>query len=383
MELIFWLSLVVLAYTYFGYPLLLWIGGKLFSKPVNKRCITPSVTFIVVVYNEEKYIGRKIENILSLDYLKEKLEIIIGSDGSTDRTNQILEEYLKKCREEGMNYKIVISQRREGKIALLNEIVPQAKGEIIVFSDARQIFKKDALRNLVANFADENVGCVSGELVFVDEDKASVSKGIGFYWRYEKWMRKMESRISSAIGATGAIYAIRKNLYVAPPQDTILDDVFIPLKIAQKGFRVIFDSQAVAYDKVVSTSKKEFTRKVRTLAGNFQLFIQCRSLFNPFKSKLSWQLFSHKFLRAVAFFFLLFLFVTNLLLRNSYPYSVILLLQIIFYLLAVGGFVAEKFSFQNRILSFPFVFCILNFAGLRGFLKFIFGKQGVKWEKVR
>ena len=266
---------------------------------------------------------------------------------------------------------------------MLNEIVPQAKGEIIVFSDARQIFKKDALRNLVANFADEKVGCVSGELVFVDEDKASVSKGIGFYWRYEKWMRKMESRISSAVGATGAIYAIRKDLFTPPPENTILDDVFIPLKIAQKGLRVIFDSQAVAYDKVVSTSKKEFTRKVRTLAGNFQLFIQCRSLFNPFKSKLSWQLFSHKFLRAVAFFFLLSLFVTNLLLRDSYPYSVILLLQVIFYSLAVGGFVAEKFSFQNRILSFPFVFCVLNFAGLRGFLKFVFGKQGVKWERVQ
>ena len=217
-----------------------------------------------------------------------------------------------------VEYRVVISKERRGKVSLLNEIVPQAKGEIIVFSDARQIFKKDALRNLVANFADEKVGCVSGELVFVDEDKASVSKGIGFYWQYEKWMRKMESRISSAVGATGAIYAIRKNLYVAPPQGTILDDVFIPLKVVEQGFRVIFDSEAVAYDRIVSTSKEEFKRKTRTLAGNFQLFFQFKKLLNPLRSKVAFQFFSHKFLRAIAFFFLIILFVLTQNLHQSF-----------------------------------------------------------------
>ena len=318
-----------------------------------------------------------------MTYPKDKLEIIIGSDGSTDRTNQILEEYLKKCRKEGIGYnKIVISQKREGKVALLNKIVPQAKGEIIVFSDARQIFKKDALRNLVANFADEKVGCVSGELMFVDEDKASVSKGIGFYWRYEKWMRKMESRISSAVGATGAIYAIRKGLFTPPPENTILDDVFIPLKIAQKGFRVIFDSEAVAYDKVTSTSKEEFKRKARTLAGNFQLFFQFKKLLNPLRGRIAFQFFSHKFLRAVAFFFLIILFVLNLFLKNIYPYNLFFILQLLFYSGAILGFLAEKFNVRSGFLLFPYTFCILNIAALKGFFKFWGKRFDVRWEKA-
>ena len=276
----------------------------------------------------------------------------------------------------------MISKERRGKVSLLNEIVPQAKGEIIVFSDARQIFKKDALRNLVANFADEKVGCVSGELVFVEEDKASVSKGIGFYWQYEKWMRKMESRISSAVGATGAIYAIRKNLYVAPPQGTILDDVFIPLKVVEQGFRVIFDSEAVAYDRIVSTSKEEFKRKTRTLAGNFQLFFQFKKLLNPLRSKVAFQFFSHKFLRAIAFFFLIILFVLNLFLKNIYPYNLFFVLQLLFYSGAIFGFLAEKFNVRGGFLLFPYTFCILNIAALKGFFKFLGKRFDVRWEKA-
>jgi len=386
MKVVFWLSLAVLAYTYFGYPLLLWIGSKLFSKPVRKEQIRPYVTFVVVAYNEEEYIGRKIDNILSLDYPHDKLEIIIGSDGSTDNTENIIEEYARSqshhVTKSHVKYRVIISKERRGKISLLNEIVPQAKGEIIVFSDARQMFDVSSLRELVSNFADEKVGCASGELVFDDEEKSGVAGGIGFYWRYEKWMRKLESNIHSMIGATGAIYAIRKGVFTPPPPNTILDDVFIPLKVVEKGFRAIFDLQAKAFDKAAATSREEFTRKVRTLTGNFQLFVLCRRLFNPFKSPVAVQFFSHKFLRAVAFLFLMALFASNLFLMDKFPYSITMAGQVLFYAIAVIGWILEKTSVKSKLCSIPYVFCVLNFAALKGFLNFLAGKYSIKWEKA-
>lgn len=376
-KFIFWLSFAIIFYTYFGYPFLLWIISKLFSKPVQKEHITPKVSFVVVVNNEEQFIERKIKNILELDYPKENLEVIIGSDGSTDNTNKIIESYKDK----GVRLKSL--SRHIGKVNVLNKIVPQATGEIVVFSDVRQKFEKKALKELVANFSDSSVGSVSGELIFTGENENGVSKGVGFYWKYEKWMRRMESSIHSMIGATGAIYAIRKRLFVAPPPDTILDDVFIPLKVVEQGFRAIFDAKARAYDKVASTSGEEFRRKVRTLAGNFQLFMQCRNLFNPFRSRIGWQFFSHKFLRAVAFLFLITLFIMNLFLKSTYPYNIVLALQIIFYLLALTGWEIERLRIKSKIVSFPYIFCVLNLAALEGFFKFFSGKQKVTWEKAK
>ncbi len=385
-KLIFWVSLVILFYIYFGYPIVMWVASRIFNKPVKKEQISPFVTFVVVAYNEEEYIGRKIDNILSLDYPHDKLEIIIGSDGSTDNTENIIEEYVRsqshQVTKSHVKYRAIISKERRGKVSLLNEIVPQAKGEIIVFSDARQMFDVSALRELVSNFADEKVGCVSGELVFEDEAKTGVAGSVGFYWRYEKWMRKLESNIHSMVGATGAIYAIRKGLFTPPPPNTILDDVFIPLKVVEKGFRAIFDSQAKAFDRASSTSREEFTRKVRTLAGNFQLFVLCRGLFNPFKSPVAFQFFSHKFLRAVAFLFLMSLFMSNLFLMDKFPYSITMAGQVIFYAIGVIGWMLEKASVKSRLCSIPYVFCVLNFAALKGFLNFLAGKYSVKWEKA-
>jgi len=373
-EFFFWLSGFVMFYTYFGYPIILWVSSKLLSSPVNKKEMLPNVSFVVVVHNEEEYIEEKIQNILSCDYPKEKLEVIIGSDGSTDDTNKIIERH----RDKGI--KVYIFSKHVGKVNILNEITPKVSGEIIVFSDARQILKKNAIKELVNNFSDDQVGCVSGELILKNESSL-ISEGVGFYWDYEKFIRKKESDIGSMVGATGAIYAIRKGLYISPAEDTVLDDVFIPLKIIEQGFRVIFDTEAIAYDKMVFSSKEEYVRKVRTLAGNFQIFSRCKSLFDPFKSKIAWQLFSHKFLRAFMFFFLITLFVTNTVLIGSYPYNLIFFLQIIFYLLAFMGWGVEKLGRKGGLLSFPYIFCILNLAALKGFLKFVFGKQKVTWKE--
>lgn len=404
MKVIFWFSLTILVYIYFGYPLLLWIGSKMFDNPIKKKQITLFVTFIVVVHNEEEYIEEKIKNILELEYPKENLEIIIGSDGSTDNTEKILGKYTESQdhklipislrssgqamshvdKKQGVELKVIISKERKGKVNLLREIVPQAKGEIIVFSDVRQKFKKDALKEIIANFVDYSVGCVSGELVLEDKKNNQVSRGVGVYWRYEKWMRKTESKIHSMIGATGAIYAVRKQLIVLPPPNTILDDVFIPLKVVEQGYRAIFDSKAQAHDKPAYTSAEEFRRKVRTLAGNFQLFVLCKDMLVPFKSKIFWQFFSHKFLRAVAFFFLITLFVSNMVLRNyGTIYTIFFILQVGFYGIGVIGLILEKLHIRGKITSVPYMFCVLNFAALKGFLRFLFRRQSVKWEKAR
>jgi len=368
---------MLIFYVYLGYPILVWILSKVKSVPVKKKRIAPKVGFVIVVHNEEKFIEDKIKNILELHYPKKNLQVIIGSDGSKDATNKIIEKYKTK------GIKLCAFKKRVGKVNILNKIIPMLNGEIVVFSDVRQKFEKDALRKLVYNFSDPSVGCVSGELVFKGEDENAVSKGVGFYWKYEKFMRQRESEIHSMIGATGAIYAIRKDLFTSPPSEIILDDVFIPLKVVEQGFRTIFDPEAKAYDRVSSSSKEEFRRKVRTLAGNFQLFMQCRNLFNPFKSKIGWQFFSHKFLRAVAFFFLISLFTSSVFLKNVYPYNFILLLQITFYLLALCGWVIERAKVKSKIVSLPYVFCFLNLAAMEGFFKFLLKKQKVTWEKAK
>ncbi|MCM8773454.1 MAG: glycosyltransferase family 2 protein [Candidatus Omnitrophica bacterium] len=378
-KVIFWLSFFILVYTYLVYPFIIWLLSSLYPKPVKKGSITPKISFIVVVYNEERYIMNKIENIFSLDYPKENLEVIVLSDGSTDNTNVILKEYSSKY----TNYKFIISKERIGKVNMLRKVLPYLGGEIIVFSDARQIFAQDALKKLASNFFDDTVGCVSGELVFKGENESGVAKGVSFYWRYEKLMRKWESNIYSMIGATGAIYAVRRKLLVPPPPNTILDDMFIPLKVVEKSFRVVFENEAKAYDKVATTSEEEFTRKVRTLAGNFQLFVLFKRELNPFFNPIfAWELFSHKLLRAIAFFFLIILFVTNFFIRDIFPYNVFFLLQVIFYFLGIVSAIIEKLNFKIKLLSLPYVFIILNLASLVGFLRFIFGKQDVKWEKA-
>ncbi|MFH1771984.1 MAG: glycosyltransferase family 2 protein [Candidatus Omnitrophota bacterium] len=376
MQIIFWLSLIILFYTYLGYPLLLWVLSKLFSKPVNKGNFLPDVSLIIVGHNEGRYIKDKIDNILALDYPKEKLEIIIGSDCSDDRTNSIVKEY------KSGKVKLFVSDERKGKISLINRIVPQAKGGIIVFSDVRQKLKSDALRQLAANFNDTSVGCVSGELLYLNEDKNVASCGVGLYWRYEKFMRKLESSLGSMIGATGAIYALRKSLFVAPSEDTILDDVAIPLYVVARGYRAVFDESAKAYEAAAESSKEEFGRKARTLAGNFQLFSRYRKSLASFKAIFLWKFLSHKFLRAVAFIFLLALVIASFFLKHIYPYNFGFLAQTVFYLFAVSGFTAEKLRISSRFLSVPYMFCVLNLAAVQGFLRFILKKQKVTWEKV-
>lgn len=377
----FWTLGFLVVYCYFGYPFFIWLFAKAFERRVKRGAFEPTVSVVLSVWNEEDVIERRVKNFLSLDYPREKLEIIIGSDGSEDRTNAIVREFQddRLCFVEGT--------QRKGKMSTLNELVSRAKNEIIVFTDARQWFAADAIRNLVENFADPKVGCVSGELMFVQQG-GGTAKGINLYWNYEKFIRSQESEVHSMLGATGAIYAIRKALFDPFPEKIILDDVYLPLKIIRKGYRAILDGRAKAFDDVADNPQEEFNRKARTLFGNYQVFSLLPKMFHPLKSPVAFQLFSHKLLRLLIPFFLMSIFILNLFLLEESIYQATFLGQSIFYALAAIGGLARKKKYGmlkgiSKMTYVPYVFCLLNYSAVVGFWRFITNQQSVTWDKAR
>ena len=301
MKFLFWSFLGLIVYCYFGYPFLLSLVAKVGPKKIRKSGFQPNVSIVISVCNEEDVIEAKLRNFLSLDYPKGKLQIIIGSDGSSDRTNEIIKKFSDP------RIQFFEFTTRQGKIKILNQLIQKVKDEVVVFTDARQILAQDAIRELVKNFADPQIGCVSGELEFLQKE-GGTAKGVQLYWEYEKFIRKNESNIHSMLGATGAIYAIRRELYRNPPENIILDDMYVPFKIIEQGYRAIFDDSAKAYDEVADSPREEYRRKTRTLFGNYQIFAVLPQMFNPWRSAVAVQLFSHKFLRVIAPILLIIIF---------------------------------------------------------------------------
>ena len=392
---LFWLLISLTLYCYFAYPLLLWMTAKLRPNPVLKGICEPSVSVVLSVWNEEDVMERKIKNLLTLDYPKEKMEIWIGSDGSTDRTDEIL----SNIRDPRVH--VVINEQRQGKMATINTLVEARRAvplggninDILVFCDARQTFAPDAVKELVGNFADPHVGCVSGELIFQKEKKAgATAQGLNLYWNYEKLLREMESQIHSMLGATGAVYAIRRDLFEPIPSHIVLDDMFVPLKIIQKGSRAVWDETAKAYDEIADSPREEHRRKVRTLFGNYQIFGLFPDLFNPLKSPVAIQLVSHKFLRVLVPFFMIAVFILNWMICRGHgapcPYQILFGAQILFYAMAILGALSrhQKYGILAliaKVCYIPYVFCLLNFSALAGFFQIISGGQDVKWKKAR
>jgi biofilm PGA synthesis N-glycosyltransferase PgaC len=381
MILLFGILLFSVIYCYFGYPLVIYVLARLKPNPVIKQSIEPTVSIVISLYNEEDVILNKLNNFLELDYPKEKMEIIIGSDGSTDKTNVIVGQF------HDSRIKLVVNSNRQGKMATLNSLIPQAKHEIIIFTDARQAFAKNVIKVLVSNFADPKIGCVSGELVFKPKE-GSTAQGVGLYWTYEKFIRDQESRVHSMLGATGAIYAIRKKLFVPGPADVVLDDMYTPFRIIQQGYRAIFDKDAYAYDFAAAHAKEEYRRKARTLYGNYQIFALFPGMFNPFKSPIAFQLFSHKFLRVIVPFFLIAMLVINFILRYEPVFNILWFLQIVFYAMAIIGQMVHHepkgvLKIISKVCYIPYVFCLLNFSALVGFWRFICSKPQNTWQKAR
>jgi len=382
-ESLFWLSAAAIIYTYAGYPLVIWLLARFRTSPVRKASITPAVSAVVACHNEERNLEGRVQNLLESDYPAELLEVIVVSDGSTDVTGEIAGRLASSSN----RVRSVSYADRRGKAAALNAGVAIAKGSIIVFADARQTFERAAIRELAANFSDPRVGAASGELV-LDGGGASLGEGVGLYWKYEKAIRKNESRLASVIGATGAIYAIRRELWKPLPVGTILDDVFTPMSIALRGHRVVFDERARAHDLASESSNHEFSRKVRTLLGNYQLCQLMPRLLVPNRALL-FQFYSHKLMRLAAPIFLMILLASNAILAarriheaTSVFYQISLAGQLAFYAAVLAGGYLLRHNHRIRLLNFAYVFSMMNAAALVGLIYFVFGKRNV-WAREK
>jgi cellulose synthase/poly-beta-1,6-N-acetylglucosamine synthase-like glycosyltransferase len=335
------------------------------------------VSIIVVAHNEVDRIVSRIENLLALDYPRDRLEIVIGSDGSSDDTVARARRY------EALGITVYDFAQRRGKPATVNAVVPRVHGDIVVFADARQRFEPGALRALVANFADPKVGAASGELVLTArQGTGTAGHGASFYWRYEKFIRSAEGRGDSTVGATGAIYAIRRTLFERISEDTLLDDVLIPLRIVKAGYRVVFEPDARAHDLASATAKQEFVRKTRTIAGMFQVLSRETWLLNPFRNRLWFETVSHKVLRLALPMLHAALLISTIALADRGFFGFMLAAQLTFYGCALVGSLQRDGRRRSIVFSAPCAMCVLLWATVVGFYRFVTHRQKVTWERV-
>jgi poly-beta-1,6-N-acetyl-D-glucosamine synthase len=370
MRFAFWAAAAVIVYTYLGYAGWLWLRSRWFPKPVKSAPYTPFVSIVMVVRNEAVVLEGKLRNLMELDYPNELREIVITSDGSTDGTSEILSGYASRKQAQ-----VILNPESRGKAAGINDAVAVARGEIIVFTDARQKIEPAAVRLLLENFADPAVGCASGELMLGDPDSGEAVKGMGLYWRIEKKIREWESASGSVVGATGALYAVRRNLLLPVPPDTILDDVYIPMQVVRQGSRVVFDPRARAWDLPNLGTGREFARKVRTLSGNYQLLQLLPWLLRK-ENPLRFQFVSHKLLRLLAPFALATALVTSFFLRAPI-YRIALGLQLAFYGLGLLAMTQLARGPLARVADPAYTFVVLNTAAVVAFANFVTRRRAV------
>lgn len=372
----FWACVAILFYTYAGYPLLLSLVALFRNRQALKGAAQPRVNLIISVFNEEKVIQEKLENALAQDYPKDKLEIVVVSDASTDRTHEIIREY------SGQGVKLLIQEDRLGKTAALNMAIPQLKGEILVFTDANSMYDSKAIRMMVENFSDPEVGCVTGETRLINPERSALGENERAYYSYDTFMKIQESAIGSTVGADGAIFAIRRELF-HPLHPSLINDLVIPLQIVTKGYRTVYEPRAFLYEATATPLKGGFKRRIRIINRSLWGVFSVPEVLNPFKvGFFSLQVFSRKVLRWTAPVFIILLFLSNLGLLNLSFYLLTLSLQLTFYLLTIFvTLIAGKIS--NRYLNFPSYFCQANAAALIALIKFFRGERIVAWDPIR
>jgi len=379
MEIIFWIFFGVFVYTYIGYPLaLFFIGSLVARKEAHMSCNLPTVSLIVAAYNEEKSIRAKIENSLSLNYPKGLLEIIVVSDCSKDKTEDVVKEYLDE------NIKLLRLEARAGKTAAQNQGAKIAKGEVLIFSDATTIYDKGAVNKIIPHFNDKRVGCVGGRLIFINprkEENPLAQKNL--YERLEEFVRTRETNFKTTFGIDGCLYAVRKELF-RPLPDNLTTDFVLPLVLVEDGYRVVFEKDALAYEELPVDPGYEFRRKIRTVRVGLTGLYYMKALLNPLKFGLwiPFGLISHKILRWMSPFLLLGLAASNLFLLNTPFYLTALICQIIIYFLAGFGYIFRRNNI-SRLFSIPLYFCILNLSAFLGFFEFIKGKRTEIWDTAR
>lgn len=375
---IFWLASAALFYTYVGYPIFVYFVSILFPKSVNKGSLEPHVTILITAYNEEEAIRGKLRNTLKIEYPEDKLEILVASDGSNDTTDQIVKEF------EPMGVRLFHQEGRKGKTFTQNEAVEKATGEIILFSDATTEYQPNVLREVLPNFADDDIGCVAGKLVYVDRSDSDVGKGAKSYWNYETFIKESESRACSLIGASGCLYAVRKSAY-QPMYAEACSDFLICTMIYQQGLRSVYEPKAICMEETNQRTDKELKMRVRVISQTFTDLWRNRGMMNPFVSGFyAIELISHKLFRyAVPLFLFLILASSAILVFSSNAFAFVFWLQIAFYLIAFLGWIFEKNGVQTGVFAIPLYFVMANLASLFGFYKFLSGERYTSWEPIR
>ncbi len=379
-----WMGLFIVAYTFIGYGFLLFILVKIkriFKKPEQllPGLDLPNVTILIAAYNEEALIEEKVENTLSLDYPKDRIQIIIITDGSTDQTAEKVSKYNTVL--------LLHSDIRAGKMAAIKRAMPFVSGEVILFTDANTFLNKPAVKELVKHYQNPKVGAVAGEKrILVEEIADASSAGEGFYWKYESMLKKWDYELYSNVGAAGELFSIRTELYEPVESDTIIDDHMIAMRIAEKGYIIAYEPLAYAMETASANSKEELKRKIRIAAGGIQSILRLKKAANPFNyPALTFQYISHRVLRwTITPLLLILVFVINGLIVLNSPsnfYLFLFIAQLVFYILSLVGFYFESKNIRVKAVFIPFYFCMMNYAVMAGIVRYFKKNQSAAWEK--
>ncbi|MEZ4682483.1 MAG: glycosyltransferase family 2 protein [Caldilineaceae bacterium] len=378
--------LVLIAYSYIGYPLLIWLLARLFGNgraPEAVReamCTLPSVTLLIAAYNEEAALAAKLENCLSLDYPRHQLQILVAADGSDDGTVAIAEAYAAR------GIELSYSAQRAGKMAAINRAMAGARGEIVLFSDANNLYTRETIRALVAPFAEARVGAVTGAKVIVRGDGV-LGESEGLYWKYEAFIKGQESRLGNCVGVAGEIFAVRRALFHPLPGTIINDDAYMAMELLRRGHQIRYAATARSYERISLSAADEITRRTRINAGRYQALAEARGLLPWRRPLVLWQLISHKFLRLFVPLAMIGALGSNLLLvvNNSanerWP-AALLLLQILFYLAAIVGNTLPLPGKLGKLLYLPTFLVNSNWAALVGLVRFVRRRQSAQWQRV-
>ena len=386
-QVIFWCVALLILHTYFFYPVILFaLEGvsqviqniRFMRTGVERRQLRvqtslPPVSLVVAAYNEASCIKEKVANSLSLDYPAERFELLIGSDGSDDGTDALV----RATRDTRVR---LSRQDRAGKTSVLNRCVPSASGEIVILSDANTVIDPQAVKRLVRHFSDPEVGAVCGQLKLYNKAKKGFEESA--YWTYESLIKLYEGKRGAVMGANGGLYAIRRTLFSAMPPSTIVDDFVIPLRIMEKGYKVLYDAEAVAYEETTGDDGVEFGRRARIAAGNFQSLKMFPGLLSPFQGFRAFAFWSHKVLRWCAPALMGLALLTNLFLAASPFYRVTLALQMAFYVLAATGRSRQLKGAPKRVASMAYYFVTMNLAIVVGFWRFLRNAQRAAWDRT-
>ncbi len=388
--LFFWGGIFLVFYTYIGYGIVLYLLVKLkrifghIQKTTNTYM--PDVTFVVAAYNEESYINDKIQNCLDFDYPKDKIHFLFVTDGSSDETPNLINSFNYP---QNFSWSLHHDDARNGKIAAVERIMPFVKTPIVIYTDANTHVNKGAIKMIARHYQNPKVGAVAGEKrISMGEKEDASAAGEGMYWKYESKLKQWDSELNTVVGAAGELFSLRTELYEPVSKDMVIEDFFMTLRIAQKGYKVVYEPKAFAVEASSASVKEELKRKIRIAAGGIQAIVRLAPLLNIFKyGLLSFQYISHRVLRwTLAPVALVLIFLSNIYLcskTGSTTYLIFMGLQILFYGMALVGYLLEKRKIKVKALFVPYYFTMMNYAVFRGIFRYFKGSQSVVWEKAK